>query len=93
MKFSLVNKGKYLYFQSMSGGKPIIGQGVYRIVLKPDIIHGNNNYVSKLFILPKNITIEDFIQLEENLNKYDISNKFHLPMIDIPEKLHLNVSE
>lgn len=87
MKFTPIKNGKYLYFRSMFGGKPVIGQGRHGIVLKPDIKHGNNNYVSKLFILPKNITIEDFIQLEENLNKYDISNRFHLPMIDIPEKI------
>jgi hypothetical protein len=83
MKFTLFNNGKYLYFRSIFGGKPVIGKGVNGIALKPDIKHGNNNYVSKLFILPKNITIEEFTQLENNLNKYDTLNRFHLPMIDI----------
>jgi serine/threonine protein kinase len=83
MKFTLINNGKYLYFRSMFGGKPIIGQGVYGIVLKPDIIHGNNNYVSKLFILPENVSITEFKKLETSLNKIDPLNSYHLPMIDI----------
>ena len=83
MKFSLFNNGKYLYFRSMFGGKPVIGQGRHGIALKPDIIHGNNDYISKLFILPQNISIEEFTQLEQNLNKYDTSNRYHIPMIDI----------
>ena len=83
MKFSLINKGKYLYFQSMFGGKPIIGKGVYGIVLKPDIVHANNNYVSKLFILPENITITEMKKLENSLNKLDPLNRYHLPIIDI----------
>ena len=87
MKFIAIKNGKYLYFRSMFGGKPVIGQGRHGIVLKPDIKHGNNKYVSKLFILPKNISIEEFTKLEENLNKYDTSNRFHLPMIDIPAKI------
>jgi len=52
MKFILINNGKYLYFRSMFGGKPVIGEGRHGIALKPDIKHCNNNYVSKLFILP-----------------------------------------
>jgi serine/threonine protein kinase len=83
MKFSLINKGKYLYFQSIFGGKPIIGKGVYGIVLKPDIVHDNNNYVSKLFILPENITITEIKKLENSLNKLDPLNRYHLPIIDI----------
>ena len=87
MKFTLINNGKYLYFRSMFGGKPVIGEGRHGIALKPDIKHGNNNYVSKLFILPQNISIEEFTQLENNLNKYDSSNRYHIPMIDIPAKI------
>ena len=83
MKFSIINKGNYLYFRSLFGGKPIIGQGVYGIALKPDIIHGNNNYISKLFILPENITITEFKILENSLNKLDPLNRYHLPIIDI----------
>jgi hypothetical protein len=87
MKFTLINNGKYLYFRSMFGGKPVIGEGRDGIALKPDIKHDNNNYVSKLFILPKNISIEEFTKLEENLNKYDTLNRYHIPMIDIPAKI------
>ncbi len=83
MLFTLCNNGKYLYFRSMYGGNPIIGQGVYGIALKPDIIHGNNNYISKLFILPENITITEFKKLEISLNKIDTLNRYHLPIIDI----------
>ena len=83
MKFTLFNNGKYLYFRSMFGGKPIIGQGVYGIALKPDIIHGNNNYVSKLFILPEYYTIEAFEQFEIKLNRIDKQNKYHVPLIGI----------
>lgn len=83
MKFTLYNNGKYLYFRSMFGGYPIIGRGVYGIALKPDIIHGNNNYISKLFILPENITISEFKKLENSLNKIDPLNRYHLPLIDI----------
>ncbi len=67
----------------MFGGKPIIGKGDYGIVLKPDIIHGNNYYVSKLFILPEYYTIEEFEQFETNLNRIDSENKYHVPFIDI----------
>jgi len=83
MKFTPFNNGKYLYFRSMFGGEPIIGQGVYGIALKPDIIHGNNNYVSKLFILPENVSITEFKKLENSLNKLDPLNRYHLPIIDI----------
>lgn len=74
----------------MFGGKPVIGEGRHGIALKPDIKHGNNNYVSKLFILPENISIEEFTQLENNLNKYDTSNRYHIPMIDIPAKNYIS---
>jgi hypothetical protein len=67
----------------MFGGKPIIGKRDYGIVLKPDIIHGNNNYVSKLFILPEYYTIEEFEQFETKLNRIDSENKYHIPFIDI----------
>jgi len=83
MKFTQFNNGKYLYFRSLFGGYPIIGNGVYGIALKPDIIHGNNNYISKLFILPENITITEFKKFENNLNKLDPLNRYHLPLIDI----------
>jgi hypothetical protein len=83
MKFNLINNGKYLCFRSLFGGKPIIGRGVYGIALKPDIIHGNNNYISKLFILPENITIVELKKLENSLNRLDPLNRYHLPLIDI----------
>jgi hypothetical protein len=83
MQFTLFNNGKYLYFRSMFGGNPIIGQGVYGIAVKPDIIHSNTNYVSKLFILPENISISEFKKLENSLNKIDPLNRYHLPLIDI----------
>jgi serine/threonine protein kinase len=83
MKFFLMNRGKTIYFRSIHGGKPIIGKGVEGVVLKPDIIHHNDNYITKLFILPENRTIDEFRQLEINLNTFDGSNQYHLPMIDI----------
>ena len=83
MQFTLFNNRKYLYFRSMYGGNPIIGKGVYGIALKPDIIHDNTNYISKLFILPENITITEFKKLEISLNKIDTLNRYHLPIIDI----------
>lgn len=61
----------------------MIGQGDYGIVLKPDIIHGNDNYISKLFILPEYYTIEVFEQFETKLNKIDKENKYHVPFIGI----------
>jgi len=83
MKFYLFNNGEYLYFRSMFGGNPIIGRGDYGIVLKPDIIHGNDNYISKLFILPEYITIQEFEQFETKLNTIDLENRYHVPFIDI----------
>lgn len=83
MQFTPYNNGKSLYFRSLFGGKPIVGKGVYGIALKPDIIYGNNNYISKLFILPENITISEFKKLENSLNKIDPLNRYHLPLIDI----------
>jgi len=83
MKFYLINRGKFIYFRSIHGGKPIIGKGIQGIVLKPDIMHHNDNYITKLFILRENISIDQFRQLEMNLNTYDSSNQYHLPMIDI----------
>jgi hypothetical protein len=83
MKFYLINNGNYIFFRSIHGGTPIIGKGMSGTVLKPDIKHHNDKYISKLFILPKEITIDQFIELENNLNRNDPSNKFHLPMIDI----------
>jgi len=83
MKFFLMNRGKSIYFRSIQGGKPIIGKGVEGVVLKPDIIHHNDNYITKLFILPENRTIDEFRQLEINLNTFDGSNQYHLPMINI----------
>ena len=83
MKFFLMDRGKSIYFRSIHGGKPIIGKGVEGVVLKPDIIHHNDNYITKLFILPENITIDEFRQFENNLNRFDHLNRYHLPMIDI----------
>ena len=83
MQFTPYNNGKSLYFRSLFGGKPIVGKGVYGIALKPDIIYGNNNYISKLFILPENITISELKKLENSLNKLDPLNRYHLPLIDI----------
>jgi hypothetical protein len=83
MKFFLMNKGNYKYFRSIHGGMPIIGKGRYGTVLKPDIKYHNDKFISKLFILPKGVTIEEFTQLETNLNTNDALNRFHLPMIDI----------
>jgi hypothetical protein len=83
MKFFLMNKGNSIYFRSIHGGKPIIGKGLEGIVLKPDIKHHKDNYITKLFILPRGITIEQFTQLETNLNTFDDSNQYHLPLIDV----------
>jgi hypothetical protein len=83
MKFILLNNGKYPYFQSMLGGKPIIGKGDYGIALKPDIKYGNKNYISKIFILPEYITIEEFEEFETKLNTIDQPNKYHVPLIDV----------
>ena len=83
MKFYKIDRGNSIYFRSIHGGKPIIGRGIQGIVLKPDIIHHNDNYITKLFMLRENISIDQFRQLEMNLNTYDPSNQYHLPMIDI----------
>jgi len=83
MKFYLIDRGNTIYFRSIHGGKPIIGRGIQGVVLKPDIIHHNDNYITKLFMLRENISIDQFRQLEMNLNTYDRSNQYHLPMIDI----------
>jgi hypothetical protein len=78
-----MNKDNSIYFRSIHGGKPIIGKGLEGIVLKPDIKHHKDNYITKLFILPRDITIDKFIELEININTFDSLNQYHLPMIDI----------
>ena len=83
MKYSLRHNNSYPYFRSFYGGKPIIGKGISGIVLKPDIKHHNDNYISKLFILPEDTTIEEFEELETVLNTLDHENKYHIPIIDI----------
>ena len=64
-KFLLYNNGNYLYYRSLIGGNPLIGKGDYGAVIKPDIKHGNDNYISKLFILPENANIAEFRHLED----------------------------
>ena len=83
MKFILYNNGSYHYYRSLTGGNPIIGKGDSGVVIKPDIKYHNDNYISKLFILPDDITIDEFKQLETTLNSLDQENKYHVPMIDI----------
>jgi len=44
-------------------------------------------FLNYLFYHIHNISIEEFTQLENNLNKVDSSNRYHIPMIDIPTKI------
>ena len=90
-KFVLYNNGNFLYYRSFIGGNPLIGKGDYGAVIKPDIKHNNDNYISKLFILPEHANIAEFTHLETELNRLDPKviildkeqYKYHISMIDI----------
>ena len=70
-KFLLYNNGNFVYYRSFIGGNPLIGKGDYGAVINPDIKHGNDNYISKLFILPDRVNIAEFTHLETELNRLD----------------------
>jgi len=90
-KFILYDNGNFLYYRSFIGGNPVIGKGNYGAVIKPDIKHHNDNYISKLFILPDRVNISEFTYLETELNRLDPKvmildqeqYKYHVSMIDI----------